>query len=139
MDGTRLFTILFLLCFFVFQLVTARSTLICTGKWARHACGGGNGRRAEIEELLGYEKKSTPDDDSLPSGYVSDLGYRGEASRDSDDYAASKDSSSSSSSSDPYLTAPYEAKVRSDEREKDRRLNALITRILLKKQQLLDD
>lgn len=85
----------------------------------------GNGKRAEMEELPGHEKKNAPGDEGLLPGYASDLRNLGELFRDRKDNDASKNVGDDSS--DPYLRAAYEAEVRSEEREEERRLNALVS------------
>lgn len=138
MDAGRLLRMLCLLCFLVFELVMGRPK--CAGRWAIHSCGGGNGKRSEIAELLGDANPS--EDDRLP-GFVSDLKALGDRARDVENFPALlQDEDPSSISSDQLWDESPDEKIRSRVREDDARddsdsidraLDSLLARILLKR------
>lgn len=138
MEGSRLFKILCLLCVLIFELVLGRPK--CTGRWAIHSCGGGNGKRSDIQELLGAESPS--EHEPLP-GYASELKAIGDSSRERSDYEDLPEDFPSLPSYPNSVDSSYEKnsprEELSDNNDRlERALNTLITRILLKKQQTDD-
>lgn len=131
MDGRRFVKIMFLLSVLLVEMILGAPK--CSGKWAIHSCGGGNGKRSEID-LAGDLEDLRQDERALPEFESPELEEFGGRTRLDDGYGSREDEEDLSS----YRGRQANAREDSDYEDRRERLLDVLIRRLMKKQMAAD-